>query len=101
MNNQQIDILDYEAGDETNLQDPTDPHEKVERAWLDKIAKLLTHIEEVLDVGNTELRITDVNKFILARADVLDSFDSPEISGWLDYMRKMNRCPYRKFPIRG
>ena len=95
-----IDVVDYHAGSEMDLVDPTDPHEKVERQFMDRVAKTLTRMEEVLLAGDADMSLSDLSKFLEARGEALDMLDDPEISGWLDHMRQMQRCPFRKFAVR-
>lgn len=95
----EIAIEDYVEGQEPIVQDPSDPHEKVERVWMNKIALLLTTVEEALQAGRGDVSISDLNKFVEARGEVLDRLDDPDITGWLDHMRTVNRCRFRRFPI--
>lgn len=95
----EIAIEDYVEGMEPITQDPSDPHEKVERKWLNKVALLLTTVEEALQSGRGDVSISDLSKFIEARGEVLDRLDDPDITGWLDHMRKLNRCRFRRFPV--
>lgn len=96
-----IAVEDYVADKEPELTDPTDPYEQVDRDFMDQLAKLLTKVEEVLQVGTYELSLADMGKFISARGDVLDLLEDPVLAGWLDHMRQTARCPYRRFAVSG
>lgn len=91
-----IDIIDYNAGDETSLQDPTDPYDQVEKVFMDKLAKAITHAEEALQAGTVDI---DGDEFIDRRGDFLDLMDDPQIVTWLQWMRQVNRAPFRKFAV--
>ena len=101
MSNQGIDVLDYHAGDETDLSDPTDPTESVDREFMNKLAQTITKVEECLQVGSGDLSISDLSKFIVARGDVLDMLEDPEMQAWLQWMRERNRSPFRRFGVSG
>lgn len=101
MAQQGIDIVDYHAGDEADLQDPTATHEEVERAFMDKLALTITQFEEVLNAGQAELSLGDLHQFIDARGNALDALDDPQLVEWLNVMRLASRCPYRKFAVKG
>ena len=96
-----IDVVDYHAGDETDLQDPTATHEEVARDFMDKLAKTITRFEEVLNAGQADVSLRDLSNFINARGDALDMLDDPQLAEWLNAMRLASRCPYRKFSVRG
>ena len=96
-----IQTEDYVEGQEPNMNDATAPFEEVDRKFMDKLAKLVTKFEEVLDVGNGDLRLGDLHKYIEARGNALDLMDDPELTAWLDHMRQTARCPFRKFAISG
>ena len=96
-----IAIQDYESGDVNDLQDPTDPYEQVDREFMNQLAQLITKFEEVLDVGNGDMVLSDIGKFIAMRGDALDLIEDPVMSAWLDNMRQTARCPFRRFAVSG
>jgi len=95
-----ISVVDYHAGDETDLQDPTDPNETVDRKLMDKLALTITRFEEFLSAGNEDFSIRDLSDFIATRGNALDMLDDPQIAEWLLHMRDTSRCRYRKFAVR-
>lgn len=101
MSQQGIDIVDYHAGDETDLQDPTVTTEEVDRSFMDKLANTVTRFEEVLNAGSQDISIRDLTDFVNARGDALDMLDDPQIAEWLAKMREVSRCRYRRFAVRG
>ena len=101
MAQQGIDVVDYHAGDETDLQDPTVTSEEVDRSFMDKLAATITRFEEVLKAGNADISIRDLSDFINARGDALDMLDDPQLAEWLNAMRQASRCPYRRYAVKG
>ena len=96
-----IDIVDYHAGNETDLQDPTVLTEEVDRNFMDKLALTITRFEEVLNAGQADVSLGDLRAFLDARGNALDALDDPQLAEWLDRMRQTTRCPYRKFSVSG
>ena len=95
-----IDVVDYHAGDETALQDPTVKTEEVDRNLMDKLALTVTRFEEVLNAANADFSIRDLSDFVDARGEALDMLDDPLIADWLQDMRTKSRCRFRKFSVR-
>lgn len=91
-----VDILDYNAGDENQLQDPTDPYESVEKAFMDKIGKLITFAEEAMQAGTHNI---NTDEFYDKRGDFLDLAEDPQVRDWLHHMRLHNRVPFRRFTV--
>ena len=94
-----IAVEDYVADQEPELTDPTDPHEQVDRDFMDKLGEFITRVEEVVDAGNGDLRLADLSKFITARGNVLDMLDDPQLQAWLDHMRQTARVRYRRYTV--
>lgn len=92
-----IDILDYHAGDENQLQDPTATHEEVEKAFMNTLAKIITFAEEALQSGAESV---DSDEFYLKRGDFLDAIADPQFHDWITHMRLVQRAPFRRFPVR-
>ncbi len=97
----EIAIADYDGDNEVELQDPTALTEEVDKAFMNKLAKTLTRFEDVLAVGQADLNLNDIHRFIDARGEALDQLDDLEIAEWLNHMRKTARCPFRRFTIDG
>jgi len=93
-----IAIEDYVPDQEVQLEDPTDPYDQVEKAFMDKLAKMITHGEEALQAGDYSL---DSDEFFDRRGSFLDLLDDPQVAEWLNYMRTRARAPYRRFSVRG
>jgi hypothetical protein len=90
-------IQDYNADEElSEPQDPNGPME-VEASLLELLAKAVTHAEEAVQVGEWSV---DSDEFYLRRGDFLDVLDNPMVAEFLDYMRKQNRCPFKRFPVK-
>ena len=91
-----IDIQDYHAGGEAALQDPTATHEEVEKQFMDKLARVITHAEEALQAGTHNI---DSDQFFGYRGDFLDLMEDPQMRDWLEHMRRLSRAPYRRFAV--
>lgn len=89
-------IQDYEAGADLVDFDPTAP-EEIKREFMNKLAKTLVLVQEVLQQGEYEV---SSDAFFEKRGEVLDKLDDPEIADWLSWMQRQNRCPFRRFPVR-
>lgn len=99
-----IAIADYDPdnpNDVPDIDDPTALTEEVDRAFMNKLAKTITRLEEVLNVGQADLSINDIGVFLDARGNALDMLDDPQLAEWLDKMRQVSRCPFRRFSVRG
>lgn len=90
-----MSIHEYEAG-EGIVQDPLAIDETLNKKFMDKLARMLTNTEAVLDKGAA---VMDDAIFRDKRGDLLDMFDDPEYSAWIDWMRRENRCGYRQYAV--
>lgn len=94
-----ISVQDYEPGMAVELEDPTDPVEEVEKSLMNRLAVLLTRLEELLNAGDAEMTISQLSGFIELRGDLLDELDDPEIRTWLQKMRESSRAPHRRYTL--
>jgi hypothetical protein len=90
-----MSAYNYVAG-MVNGDDPIAKEDTLPRSLLDALAKTLTKTEELLRRGDAEI---SSDAFLQTRGTVLDMFDHPDIAQWLDDMRKVNRCPFRRFGV--
>lgn len=90
-------IQDYVAGQELEAVDPTDPFESVERAFMDKLAHMVTTAQNMLSYGDAEVVLDD--SFYLQRGEFLDLLQDPQISEWLRWMRLQNRAKFQTYAV--
>lgn len=84
-------VENYEAGVEIPVDDTPPEKKRLEN----KIGKLLTLVQEVLNHGEAHVE----PDFNYRRGEVLDYFDDPEVAEWLDHLRREGRVPFRRFPV--
>lgn len=94
-----IAVQDYDPNMAVELEDPTDPHETVERKLMNKLALLATRMEELLNAGDADMTVSQLSALIAARGDLLDELDDPLIRTWLQNMRSSARCPHRRYTV--
>jgi len=90
-----MSIQEYAAG-EGIVQDPLAIDETLSKKFMDKLARMLTVTEAVVDVGSANV---DEKNFVNTRGELLDMFDDPEYAAWIDWMRRENRCGYRQYAV--
>lgn len=91
-----IDVKDVIVGAPLALQDPTELDERVAKSLTNKLAELLTKVEEAVGQGDSDI---GVMQFASLRGELLDSLDDPEVVGWLKGMRLSARCPHRRYRV--
>ena len=94
-----ISVQDYNPDMVVELEDPTNPEETVEKKLMDKLAYLLTILEEMLLHGDSEMTVGQLLEFVAKRGDLLDELDDPAIRRWLHKMRETARCPHRRYKL--
>ena len=90
-------IQDYNPNQAVEPAHPDAP-ELVPPRFLDKLARLITLAEEMSQEGEFEL---DSDEFFNRRGLFLDALNDTEVADWLTSMRKVNRCPFRRYRITG
>lgn len=91
-----ISIGNYVEGQDVELEDPTDPYERVERRFMDKLARIITRAEEALQSGVGDV---DSDEFYAKRGDFLDAIADPQFNDWIQHMRVIRRAPFRTFAV--
>jgi hypothetical protein len=91
-----IEIQDYEVGQDVEMQDPTDPYERVSKAFMDRLAKALVLAESMAQPGTFGV---DFEKFYEDRGEFLDELDGGPVWQWLTEMKKVGRVPYPKYKV--
>ncbi|MEE9367097.1 MAG: hypothetical protein V3W44_10445, partial [Dehalococcoidales bacterium] len=68
----------------------------VPKKLMNRLGEAFTLVEELLDEGEASI---ESEPFFEKRGEILDLLQEPEMATWIDYMRKLNRTRFRRFPV--
>lgn len=90
-----MSVQDYRLGMDIK-EDDAGTTDMVPKDLMNKLGEMFTQVEEVLAAGDATI---DDDDFFEKRGAILDMMQEPEVAAWIDYMRKLNRTRFRRFPI--
>ncbi len=90
-----MSVQDYKLGMDIDADDASTT-DMVPKDLLNRFGEVFTLVEELLDEGEATI---ESEAFFEKRGEILDVLQEPEMASWIDYMRKLNRTRFRRFPI--
>lgn len=89
----EVIIQDYEAGQETEVQDATDPYDHLPKELVNEIAATLVAAQEALQDDVEEI---DIEEFYMRRGSALDRLEAGYVYEWLRRMQLSGRAPFKR-----
>jgi len=90
-----MSVQDFKAGMNI-MEDDAATTDMVPKSLMNRFGEIFTQVEELLDAGEATI---ESDTFFDKRGELLDMLQEPEVATWIDYMRKLNRMRFRRFPI--